>query len=317
MPAQSPSVREVGDGRILLDLGFRDSEGLIASYLVPAEEGWTLVETGPGSCRLRLLDGIRQAGVDRQEILRVFVTHIHLDHSGGLGALEESFPRAHFYAHREGVAHLVDPAKLIASARRTWGVAADPLWGPIIPVHPSRLTALNGGEQFPVREGTLHVLDTPGHAKHHLAFFDSRPRALFTGDGAGVRLEGSGRARPAVPPPDLDLEKLFSSLEAMKRLEPRLLLYSHFGPLAGGARELDEYRTAVTEWRDVALAAAREEASIPHVARALREFEERVTAERQLPAPGVEQAVLVSSFEVAAMGLLRYFQQREPPTGSG
>jgi glyoxylase-like metal-dependent hydrolase (beta-lactamase superfamily II) len=301
-------VLELGAGRQLLDIDFRDTEGLVAAYLLPEEEGWTLIETGPSSCRAALLAGIDRAGVERTEVRHVFVTHIHLDHAGGVGALTEELPRAVFYAHAQGVPHLVDPAKLIASARRAWGAAADPLWGPIVPVPSPRIVALQGGERFPLKGGELSVLATPGHAKHHLAFVDSAIRGIFTGDGAGVRLERSSRVRPAVPPPDLDLELLFSSLEAMRRTDPALVLYSHFGPSPDGAADLGHYRAVVEEWRDVALAAARERADPEFITARLREHDRATKAEGAAASPADDRSTLVSGYELAARGFLRYFE---------
>jgi len=301
-----PAVRDLGEGRQILDLDFRDTEGLVAAYVVPEEEGVSLIETGPATCRNALLAGLARAGVAPEEVRHVFVTHIHLDHAGGMGAVVDAFPHATFYAHEVGVPHLVEPSRLIASARRAWGAAADPLWGTILPVPASRVVALVGGERFPVRGGELSVLATPGHARHHLAFFDSAIRGIFTGDGAGVRLEHSTQLRPAVPPPDLDLEQLFASLEAMRRTDPRLVLFSHFGPSPDGAADLARYRTLVERWRDVALAAARERADAGFVADRLRRYDE----ETRTDAPPDERESLVSGYELAAQGFLRYFETR-------
>jgi len=304
-----PRVLDLGQGRQLVDIDFRDTEGLIAAYLVPEEGGWTLIETGPSTCRDALLAGIRYAGVGLDEVRHVFVTHIHLDHAGGVGALLDALPRATFYAHELGVPHLVEPSKLVASARRAWGAAADRLWGPIVPVPATRIVALRGGERFPVRGGELSVLATPGHARHHLAFFDSATRGIFTGDGAGVRLERSSRARPAVPPPDLDLEQLFSSLDAMRATHPALVLYSHFGPSPDGAGDLERYRGVVEEWRDVALSAARENPDPDFVTQRLREHDQPPSGGAPpAPAGPDDRSTLVSGYELAARGFLRYFE---------
>lgn len=301
-----PTARELGQGRILLDLDFRDTEGLIAAYLLPTEDGWALIETGPTTCREALLAAIGRAGVSPEEVRQVFVTHIHLDHAGGMGALVGAFPRATFYAHELGVPHLVDPTRLIASARRAWGEASDRLWGTIVPLPAARVVALRGGERFPLKGGELSVLATPGHARHHLAFFDSSIRAVFTGDGAGVRLEHGLRLRPAVPPPDLDLEALFASLEAMRRTDPQLLLLSHFGPTPNGAADLLAYRTVVEQWRDVALTAARERADLEFIAARLRAFDESDRDEGTID----DRESLISGYELAAGGFLRYFETR-------
>jgi glyoxylase-like metal-dependent hydrolase (beta-lactamase superfamily II) len=288
----------------LVDLDFRDTEGLVASYLLPQEGGWTLVETGPSTCREALLAGVARAGVSTDEVRRVFVTHIHLDHAGGMGAVVEAFPRATFYAHELGVPHLVDPSRLVASARRAWGAASDQLWGPIAPVPTDRIVALRGGERFPLLHGELQVLATPGHAKHHLAFFDTALRGIFTGDGAGVRLEHSSHLRPAVPPPDMDLEQLFASLDVMRGTDPKIVLFSHFGPSPDGAADLVRYRTVVEQWRDVALAAARERADADFVTERLKAYD---AAEAAASDP-TDRESIISGYELAAQGFLRYFQ---------
>ena len=302
-----PRVLELGQGRQLLDLDFRDTEGLVAAYLLPEPEGWTLVETGPSTCRDALLTGVARAGLSPDEIHRVFVTHIHLDHAGGMGALVTAFPHATFYAHELGVPHMVDPTRLVASARRAWGEAAsDQLWGPIPPVPANRIVALRGGEKFELDHGHLEVLATPGHARHHLSFFDTAIRGIFTGDGAGVRLEHSSHLRPAVPPPDLDLDQLFASIEAMRRTDPKLVLFSHFGPSPEGASDLRRYRTIVEQWRDVALAAAREKPDPEFIAGRLQEYD-LGGGTGSLPTPG---EAIISSYRLAAQGFLRYFETR-------
>ncbi len=304
--AAGPRVVELGRGRRLLDLDFRDTEGLVAAYLLPAPDGYVLLETGPTTCRPALLRGLAAAGIAPEEVRHVLVTHIHLDHAGGMGALADALPRATFYAHELGVPHLVDPSRLVASARRAWGAAADPRGGPIPPVPAARLIPLRGGERLPLREGELEVVATPGHARHHLSFFDTGLRGVFTGDSAGVRLERSDRLRPAVPPPDLDLEQLFASLETMRRLDPRFVLFSHFGPSPSGAADLARYRSIVERWRDVALVAARERADVLFVAQRLREEDEAAGAKEP-----VDRAGLVSGYDLAAQGFLRYFETRE------
>ena len=300
----APRVVDLGRDRQMLDLDFRDTEGLVASYVLPEESGFALVETGPSTCREALLAAVARAGVSPKEVRHVFVTHIHLDHAGGMGALVDAFPEAVFFAHELGVPHMVDPSRLVASARRAWGAASDQLWGTILPVPADRILPLRGGERFPLEGGELQVLATPGHARHHLAFFDSALRAIFTGDGAGVRLEQSSHLRPAVPPPDLDLDQLFASLEAMQRTEPRLVLFSHFGPSPDGPADLVRYRRVVEEWRDVALAAARERAEVGFLTEKLR-LHDAASLAASGPA---DRESLVSGYELAAQGFLRFFE---------
>ena len=304
----SRRVVDLGVGRQMIDLGFRDTEGLVASFVIPMEEGVTVVETGPTTCLPALRQGLAAAGVEPSEVRRILVTHIHLDHAGGLGAASAMFPNATLYVHERGAAHMVDPTKLIASARRAWGPSADPIWGTIAPAPAARLRSLQGGERLPVRGGELVVVATPGHAQHHLSFLDGPTRSVLTGDAAGVRLTGAPRPRPAIPPPDLDLEALFRSVDEMAALEPRRLLYTHFGPSEQAARDLRVYKEEVRAWRDAALEAARVEGSVANVARALQEVEHRRAVAAGAEPLDLTRGELVSGYELAAQGLLRYFR---------
>jgi len=177
----------------------------------------------------------------------------------------------------------------------------------ILPVPPARLVALSGGERLPLKDGNLLVVNTPGHAKHHLAFFDEPTRSLLTGDAAGVHLPGTEQVRPALPPPDLDLEALLASVDRMRELDPARLLYTHFGPRADGARALREYPPIVLRWREVALAAAREDPSMEHVADALHRSERGISPGAL---PSDQRPDLISGTAMAAQGLLRYFRTR-------
>ncbi|MHB1435583.1 MAG: MBL fold metallo-hydrolase [Thermoplasmata archaeon] len=303
-------MHELGHGRFMLDLGFRGTPGLIASFLLPGDDGWSILETGPATCKLQLLKGLEAAGLDRTEVRRVAVSHVHLDHAGGVGALLPELPHATVYAHALGVPHLIDPTRLEASARQAWGPQMDSLFGRLAPVPADRIRPLTGGERWPLRSGDLEILATPGHARHHLAFVDTALSGVFTGDAAGVRLSTSWRTRPAVPPPDLDLDLLYASLDRMRDAQIHQVVRTHFGPDPDGPCSLGEYRSIVEEWRAVAWAAFQESPDPERIADRLRAYEadrEQVAGHPHHPA---DTGVQFSDYDLAARGFLRYFQTR-------
>lgn len=304
------TAQELGQGRLLVDLGFQDIDGVIGSYLLPKEEGWALVEVGPTTCEAALLRGLHDAGVEPGEVTDVVVTHIHLDHAGGCGALARHLPNAVFHVHEAGVPHLIDPRKLQESARRAWGPASDQMWGEIVPLPADRIRSVKGGEFVPLAHGgRLEVLATPGHARHHIALYDTTSKTVFTGDGAGVLVAGAAHVRPALPPPDLDLPQVLSSLEKMAATGATRVGFSHYGVFDRAPERLKQAAESVVRWRDVALEAARREPTVAHVTEAL-EREERERSRREGEAEELSQKTqAISGLPLAAMGLLRYFER--------
>ena len=135
------------------------------------------------------------------------VTHIHLDHAGGVGDVARSFPEATVYVHPKGARHLADPTRLVDSAARVYGPLLDSLYGRLDPTPAERIHVLEDGETIPVSSNrALVAVDSPGHAKHHVALHDTLSGVLFAGDAVGVKLPDAGVLRPSTPPPDFDLD---------------------------------------------------------------------------------------------------------------
>jgi glyoxylase-like metal-dependent hydrolase (beta-lactamase superfamily II) len=228
-PRSAKFAREVEPGVFLLDHHFRGSPGVIASYLIADHGALTLIETGPASTIDALLSGVRQAGFEPEQIERVIVTHIHLDHAGGAGALLERLPRARLYVHPLGAPHMADPSRLMASATRIYGDMMGPLWGEMLPVPSDRIEILSDLGTVATGGRVLRAYDTPGHANHHLALHDPETGSVFTGDIAGVRLEGTQNLRPPTPPPEFSPEKWQKSIATLQTLAPKRLYLTHFG----------------------------------------------------------------------------------------
>ena len=199
----------------IIDLHYGGRPGLVGTWLC----GEQLIDCGPGSCLERLLDGLggRRPGA-------LMLTHIHLDHAGAAGALVERWPDLPVYVHPRGAPHLIDPSRLLASARRVFGATLEPLLGEVRPVPEANVRTLEDG----ARVGRLRSAWTPGHASHHIAFLDDESGTAFAGDLAGVRL-AAGAVVPPTPPPDIDIPRWLGSLDLLESWQAERLALAHYG----------------------------------------------------------------------------------------
>jgi glyoxylase-like metal-dependent hydrolase (beta-lactamase superfamily II) len=227
-----------------------------AGWLVPGDNP-VLVETGSQTSVPVVLDSLAALGVGPDDLAGIVVTHIHLDHAGGVGDLARAFPKATVYVHPVGARHLVDPTRLVASAARVFGETLDSLYGRLDPTPVERIRALDDGEEIDLGRGRmLTAVHSPGHASHHLALHDSGSGVLFAGDAAGVRLPDIGVLRPATPPPEFDLDLAIASLRLFAGRRPSAVALAHFGVLEGDPAEvLGEAEDVLREWAAVAEAA--------------------------------------------------------------
>jgi glyoxylase-like metal-dependent hydrolase (beta-lactamase superfamily II) len=235
--------------------------GAIAAYRIEGPES-TLVDPGPSPSLPALLVKLRALGLDPCELRHVVLTHIHLDHAGAAGDLVRMCPDLTVYVHVDGAPHLVDPERLVASTRRTFGDAYDRLYGEVQPIPPDRIRVSRPGETVNVGgEGTsLRAIPTPGHIGHHLAFLDERDGTLYAGDALGIRLAPEAPPIAPTPPPAIDLEAWFATLATVDAIGPERIAVTHFGmdppagveaerAAAGGAMATSAGRVAVTRTR--------------------------------------------------------------------
>ncbi|MBF6557691.1 MAG: MBL fold metallo-hydrolase [Acidimicrobiales bacterium] len=245
----------VADGVIELDTLLGGWEHVTAGYLIEGDAP-VLVETGSQSSVPALLDLLACVGLGPSDLAGVAVTHIHLDHAGGVGDVARAFPGATIYVHQKGARHLADPTKLIDSASRVYGPLLDSLYGRLDPTPAERIHVLEDGEAIRVSSTRwLTAVDSPGHAKHHLALHDSLSGVLFAGDAVGVKLPDAGVLRPSTPPPDFDLGSALHSLQRFAERRPTGLALAHYGLLADPMGVLDEAEGTLRRWADVAEAA--------------------------------------------------------------
>jgi glyoxylase-like metal-dependent hydrolase (beta-lactamase superfamily II) len=249
---------EIAPGVLQIDTLLGGWQQVTAGYLVTGESP-VLVETGSQTSVPSLLAALGELGVDGAELAGVAVTHIHLDHAGGVGDVAAAFPNATIYVHERGARHLVDPTRLVNSAAIVYGDLLDSLYGRLTPTPAEQVHVLADGEQISVSSNrTLTTVDSPGHAKHHLALHDSDSGILFAGDAVGVRLPEVGVLRPATPPPDFDLDQALTSLQRFAERRPAGIALAHFGLVPDPVEILEEAQQTLRRWGEVAEAAWRE-----------------------------------------------------------
>lgn len=256
-PGSPGAGRTIADGVIEIDTHLGGWERVTAGYLIEGPEP-VLVETGSQSSVPVLLAQLAAVGLGPDDLAGVVVTHIHLDHAGGVGDVARAFPKATVYVHEKGARHLADPTKLVDSAARVYGPLLDSLYGRLDPTPPERLHVLEDGEAIRVGPNrSLVAVDSPGHAKHHVALHDSLSGVLFAGDAVGVKLPDAGVLRPSTPPPDFDLDQALHSLGRFAERRPTGIALAHYGLLPNPAEVLEEADGTLRRWAEVAEGAFR------------------------------------------------------------
>lgn len=247
-----PTPRTIAPGVLEIDTLLGGWERVTAGYLIEGSAP-VLVETGSQSSVPVLLAALNAIGVGPEELAGVVVTHIHLDHAGGVGDVARAFPSATVYVHEKGARHLADPTRLIDSASRVYGPLLDSLYGRLDPTPAERLHVLEDGEEIVVSaDRVLTAIDSPGHAKHHIGLHDSQSGVLFAGDAVGVKLPDGGVLRPSTPPPDFDLNQALDSLHKFAARRPTGIALAHYGLLNEPENLLAEAEETLTLWAETA-----------------------------------------------------------------
>jgi len=300
---------DLGDEVWLIDTQMGGYDGITAGYLIRGERP-CLVETGAARSAGEVVDGLAALGVGPDDLATIVVTHIHLDHAGGVGTLAAAFPRAQVVVHEAGARHLADPSRLMRSARMVFGDVLDDLFGALLPTDAERIRVLAGDDAVDLGGGrALASFDSPGHARHHVGLLDSLTGDLYTGDAAGVWTPETGDLRPATPPPDFDLDAALGSLERMRERKPTRLLFSHFGPVTDVSTTLDRSVEELRLWVELVREARLDGLDLDHAVVRVRER----TAERYAlrSVPEVEHKIeVLSSTEADVAGIWHWLDRQ-------
>jgi glyoxylase-like metal-dependent hydrolase (beta-lactamase superfamily II) len=252
--AQPPAHDRTGPPQSLgadvfaIDTQMSGYAGITSAYLIRSDRP-CLVETGTATSAEVVRAALAGLGIGPADLATVVVTHIHLDHAGGVGTIARMFPTAQIVVHERGARHLVDPERLMTSARRVFGRVLDDVFGVLEPTPASRVSALGDVGEVDLGSGrTLSAFHAPGHAQHHLGLVDSATGDLYVGDAAGVYVPETADMRPATPPPDFDLDLAVDSLHRFRDVAPTRLLFSHFGPVHAVAESLARAEEELRVW---------------------------------------------------------------------
>lgn len=244
-------MQTLAAGLDYVDLNFLGQPEIIATAVLHDPSGVALVDPGPSTTLANLTAALRHKGIGIRDVRQILLTHIHLDHAGVTGTLVRENPAIQVLVHERGARHLIDPSKLLASAGRLYGADMDRLWGDFLPVPADRVTALKGEEHIVAGGRDLHVAYTPGHASHHVAYYDSSSRVAFVGDTAGIRRAHRDYIMPPTPPPDIDLDAWRTSQDRILSWDPDTLFLTHFGPYHGARVHFQEMFARLETWSGI------------------------------------------------------------------
>jgi glyoxylase-like metal-dependent hydrolase (beta-lactamase superfamily II) len=281
----------------------------IAAVLLESDGHRAIIDPGPASTILALRQHLDSRGIGVSDLNAILLTHIHLDHAGATGTLIKENPNLEVYVHKAGMLHMADPAKLLASAERLWPGELGHLFGETLPVPFGNLRMLEGGETLALGSRNVEVVFTPGHASHHVSYFDSSDGTAFVGDTTGFHIHGDPYVVPLAPPPDIDLEIWNASLEAIVARAPARLFLTHFGYSNDPAAHLAEYRRNLQRWSALAAETLR---STPDERAGREAFVSATSSEIEKHVTGAEAEhyIFNCGLHLTWLGLARYHRKR-------
>jgi glyoxylase-like metal-dependent hydrolase (beta-lactamase superfamily II) len=298
----------------VVDLQFLGRAGRIAAGVVRTPAGALVVDPGPTSCLPGLIAGLAESGITADNLHGLLLTHIHLDHAGAAGTLVRQHPHVKVYVHGRGAPHLMDPAKLLASATRLYGDQMARLWGEFAPVPPANIVVPADGDVLDIGGAAFDVAYTAGHASHHVCYRDRRSGVVYAGDTGGIRVGPSPYVLPPTPPPDIDVRAWQGSIDRIRAWRPAAVFVTHFGLFEDAGAHLDALSRELDAWDHLAgeiLAGVPAASRVTRFVEAVRErVRQRVTAEE---ARSYGESM---SLEDCWAGLERYWTKTRSDGGS-
>ena len=230
-----------------IDVMMENKESRMACYYIDSKDP-ILIEVGPSNSFPYLISGLETIGISG--IKRSAITHLHLDHVGGIGHMVNKYKDHFVYIHELGVKHLPNPQKLWNAVSSIYGEEwLKNNWGEILPTPERNIVSLNDNQKLKLdKDRYLHSIYSPGHAKHHYTFYDQTSGTLFMGDTLGLIYPHGDVVQPNLPPPDFNKEVLFATLNKLKNLELNQLAIAHFGIHTDPYYLIDQAMERIDEW---------------------------------------------------------------------
>lgn len=220
-----------------------------AAFLIDADEP-VIVDTGLQDRAGNILDAVEEIGVAHEEVEHVVVTHVHLDHAGGVGEVSEACPNADVLVHERGEKYLTDDESAQRLVEKVHAVndGLGDAYGGIETVESDRVKTVADGDTIDLGDRTLEVLETTGHAPHHISLYDDSSGSLFVVDEGCAYFHGEETV--TTPPPNFDYEETLRSFDRFEEYDAEYLLYGHYGVNYDGGDAIPRHREALHEWVD-------------------------------------------------------------------
>ncbi len=245
-------IYDYKNGTYALDAHY-ERDGIVSIYIVLDGGRAAIVDTANNQALPYALEALKELGVSRENVDYILLTHVHLDHAGGAGLFMRTFENARLVVHPRGARHMIDPTKLLASVRAVYGAEeASRMYGELLPIPESRVLTPDDGDTISLGDRAIACLETPGHAKHHMAYYDKKTNTVFAGDAFGVTYsglyvnEGQGII-PTTSPVQFDPEAMRRSIDRIVALAPSALYLTHFGAIRDVARTATDLRRLIDD----------------------------------------------------------------------
>ncbi|MEQ6168500.1 MULTISPECIES: MBL fold metallo-hydrolase [unclassified Ekhidna] len=290
----------------ILDLHFQNYEHAIAAFLIETDDGPVLIESGPYSTFPSLEKGLADHGYKVSDVKHVLLSHIHFDHAGAAWAFAER--GAKVYLHPFGHDHMHDPTKLVASATMIYGDQMDTLWGKMDGIPKKNLKVMEHEESVEIGGQSFRALHTPGHAKHHIAWHWKD--TIFTGDVAGVKIEG-GPVVPPCPPPDINIEDWLHSIDLILSKNPNKLVLTHFGEEMNPNIHMQELKGILKDWSEWMKAKWEAGMSNDEITPEFMAYTSKQLKDRGVSDHGIKLYEAANPSWMSVAGLVRYWKKKQ------